>query len=209
MTTRTDHVLHHVILFRKLFLNRTLNYEERMTKYVDVLDKDVDALRAIAPNLGDGNRRLDLITYNDSCFSSNDGKTTIWMSEDNRPLRPKGDGRSIMVSEFLCESHGPSKLSPSQQVQHPGVYRESVVIMKPGKNADSYCTNSDLVEHLKNGILIFKILHPGCDALFLFDNSQNHRSLAPNALKAKVLPIKDDGKNVKLQRDGWVRNHTI
>jgi hypothetical protein len=38
---------------------------------------------------------------------------------------------------------------------------------------------------------------------FLFDNSQNHHALAPNALNAKVLPLKDNGANVKAQRDGW------
>ena len=30
----------------------------------------------------------------------------IWMDEDRNVLRPKGSGRSIMVSEFLCECHG-------------------------------------------------------------------------------------------------------
>ena len=50
---------------------------------------------------------------------------------------------------------------------------------------------------------IFKILHPGCDGLFLFDNSQNHRSLPSDALRASALNLSDGGKNVQKQRSGW------
>ena len=51
-------------------------------------------------------------------------------------------------------------------------------------------------------IQMFKILHTGGDALFMFDNSQNHHPLPPDALIAKVLPLKNDGSKVKAQRDG-------
>lgn len=191
-----------VVQYRSEFLERMLKYEKRMTKYKD---KPVDdgILVAVDPILDEGVRRLVLVTHDESCFSSNDGKTTIWMDEDNLPLRPKGEGRSIMVSDFLCECHGPLKLSSEQQRENPNTEPESVTIIKPGKNADGYWTNSDLVKQLEKVVLIFKVLHPDCDALFMFDNSQNHRALPPDALNAKVLPIKDGGKNVKPQRDGW------
>ena len=191
-----------VVQYRDEFLQRMLIYERRMTKYEDA-PNTADIMIAVPPHLNQGERRLVLVTHDESCFSSNDGKTTIWMSEDNRPLRPKGEGRSVMVSDFLCECHGPLSLSPEQQAQHPGVTPESVVIIKPGKNGDGYWTNSDLVKQLEKAILIFKIIHPDCDALFMFDNSQNHRALPPDALNAKVLPLKDGGKNVKPQRNGW------
>jgi hypothetical protein len=37
----------------------------------------------------------------------------------------------------------------------------------------------------------------------MFDNSQNHHALPPDALNAKVLTIKDGGKNIEPQRNGF------
>jgi hypothetical protein len=90
-----------------------------------------------------------------------------------------------------------------QRALFPNIVAESVMTIKPGKNADGYWTNSDLVAQLKNVIQIVQVLHPYSGSVFMFDNSQNHRSLPPDALNPNVLPIKDGGKNVKSQRDGW------
>ena len=54
----------------------------------------------------DSERKIVLVTHDESCFSSNDGRKTIWLDQDHNILRPKGEGRSIMVSAFLCECHG-------------------------------------------------------------------------------------------------------
>ena len=40
-------------------------------------------------------------------------------------------------------------------------------------------------------------------SLFMFDNSQNHRALPPDALRASVLNFKDGGKTIVNQRAGW------
>ena len=128
----------------------------------------------------------------------------IWMDEDRNFLRPKGSGRSIMVSEFLCECHGPMKLSDEQRISNPDVPSETVRIIKPGNNADGYWMNTDLVEQLETrAIPIFKILHPNCIALYMFDYSQNHHALALDVLRASALNLKDGGKNIKHQRDSW------
>ncbi|KAH6565171.1 hypothetical protein BASA62_007455 [Batrachochytrium salamandrivorans] len=110
----------------------------------------------------------------------------------------------MMVSEFLCKCHGPMRLSVSQQLAHPSVLSETLCVIKPGKNADGYWTNKDLAEQLEfRAIPIFKILHPNCIRLFLFDNSMNHHAFAPDALKSVGLPLKDEGKNMKKMRNGW------
>jgi hypothetical protein len=50
---------------------------------------------------------------------------------------------------------------------------------------------------------IFKILHPGCDVFFAFDNSQNHHAMAPVTLVASRLNLNDGGKHVMTTRNGW------
>jgi len=84
------------------------------------------------------------------------------------------------------------------------VPKEARVIIKPGNNGDGYWTNADLVKQVKEkAIPIFEIMHPGCDALFAFDNSQNHRAMTPDALVASRLNLRDGGKHVQKTRNGW------
>ncbi|KAH6583636.1 hypothetical protein BASA61_007904 [Batrachochytrium salamandrivorans] len=188
-----------VVAYRTSFLDRM----NRRLPFMATYTGD-DMMTVILPNLAAGSKQIVVITHDESCFSSHDGKRTIWMDQERKPLRPKGDGRSMMVSEFLCECHGPMRLSVAQQLAHPSVLSETLCVIKPGKNADGYWTNKDLAEQLEfRAIPIFKILHPNCIGLFLFDNSMNHHAFAPDALKSVGLPLKDGGKNMKKMRNGW------
>lgn len=59
---------------------------------------------------------------------------------------------------------------------------------------------AQLLEHIKNPISIFEQVHPDCVALFVFDQSPNHASLGPDALRAFEMNKGDGGKQQK-QRD--------
>jgi hypothetical protein len=48
-------------------------------------------------------KEIILVTHDESTFSANDGRRSCWVKEEENPLRPKGKGRGIMVSEFLTE----------------------------------------------------------------------------------------------------------
>ena len=191
---RTD-----VVAYREYFFKRI---EDRLP-FIDTFEGD-DMSTMVMPDIADDQKHIVVVTHDESCFDSHDGKKMVWMDQDNMPLRPKSDGRSIMVSEFICECHGPMKLSEAQRIKYPEQPSETVQLIKPGKNGDGYWTNADLVQQLEvRAIPFFKILHPDCVGLFLFDNSQNHHPLAPDALRASVLNLKDGSKNVKPQRDGF------
>jgi hypothetical protein len=178
-----------VVEHRKMFLDEIAGFQRRTFTYV--FD---DLETAIGPELRDGENPIVLVAHDESCFISFEGKKTIWMENDRQPLRPKGQGRSIMVSEFLCECHGRLFLTPEQQAIHPHPPTGVRVIIKRGKNGDGYWANAELVKQLKEKAMpIFKILHPGCDALFAFDNSQNHHAMAPDALVASQLILNDGG----------------
>ena len=144
------------------------------------------------------------MVHDKSFFSSYDGKRTVWVRGDGHPIRPKGQGRSIMVSEFLCECHGRLKLTADMASRHPDLPKEATVIIFPGKNADGYWNNSDLVKRTTIKVMpLFKVLHPDCDALIMFENSQNHHAFAPDALVENRLNKRDGGKRVHLTRRGW------
>jgi hypothetical protein len=87
-----------VVEYPEAFLKRMLEYANYFFQH-----KGDDMNIEMAPVLESSQRLLVLVTHDKSCFSSHDGKATIWMDANDWPLRPKGQGRSIMVSEFLCE----------------------------------------------------------------------------------------------------------
>jgi len=60
------------------------------------------------------NKKIILITYDECIFYSNDRKWGVWAKSEELPLRKKGNGCSIMVSEFLSEKCGQLKLNAQQ-----------------------------------------------------------------------------------------------
>lgn len=189
-----------VVEYRKKFLDEMEIFQKRMPIYEGEsmeIRKD--------PELPGDVKTLIMVVHDESCFQSNDGGKTCWFDEDHRPIRPTSAGKSLMVSAFLCECHGILRLSDEQSSQHPGIEKDSTEIIKPGSNAEGYWTNADLVKQCKQKAMpIFKVLHPNCDAIFVFDNSANHHAFSPDALVASRLNLKDGGVNLKtIMRDGW------
>jgi hypothetical protein len=109
-----------------------------------------------------------------------------------------------MVSTFLCECHCILRLDNDLLKQHPDIPADSTVLINPGANFEGYFKNSDLIAQVKDKALpIFKVLHPDCDGLFMFDNSQNHHAKAPNALNASKMNVTNGGVNQQIMRNGW------
>ena len=109
-----------------------------------------------------------------------------------------------MVSAFLCECHGILRLDDEMKIQRPDVPVDSTVFLKPGANSEGYWKNSDLIVQVKDtAIPIFKLMHQDCDALFMFDNSQNHHVKAPDVLNANRMNLSNGSLNQRLMRDGW------
>lgn len=53
------------------------------------------------------------------------------------------------------------------------------------------------MKQMEEAIIIFELAHPGKQALFVFDNSSAHGSLAPDALRAWEMNMSDGGKQRK------------
>lgn len=123
------------------------------------------------------NRHI-LVTHDECVFYSNDAKKSMWLEENEGIIRKKGQGGSIMVSEFLCSCHGRLRLDPATAEQL-GLPAEAREIIKPGKNADGYWTSEQMVKQLTEKALpIFNALHPGCIGGY-----------AKSFLKAQLIPL--------------------
>jgi hypothetical protein len=127
-----------VVKYRKIFLTQMEEFERLMPR-----PDENDIMVIIEPSLNPGDKRYILVTHDESIFYSNDGKKTFWGPKGHMPLRKKGAGLSIHVSDFLTEIDGRLRFENE----------EACVIMKPGVNRDGWWTSELLVKQVR----IFKV----------------------------------------------------
>ena len=115
------------------------------------------------------------------------------MRAGEQPLRKKGRGRLIHVSEFISEENGRLVVLD----EHGKIVRDAQKVIFPGSNGDPWWDTDQLIVQMKSAIEIFEAAHPGCQALFIFDQSSAHASLLPDALKAFNMNKSNGGAQCK------------
>jgi hypothetical protein len=145
----------------------------------------------------------------ESTYHANDGLTEGWMTEDWYPLRPKGQGSGINVSDFVT----PAGRLRAPQGTHPdclpkyGLAKSlrmdashAANVMECGKGI--WWNSELLVKPLEEvAIPTFNLAFPGCQALFVFDNATFHCRFKDNALSAAKVNLYPGGKQ-PLMRPG-------
>jgi hypothetical protein len=95
-----------VVMYRDEFVKRWMGatgYEKRMHQW----DNDGNELRPTGFPVKGGRFRIIPVTHDESTFYQNDERKTVWAQKSERPLpKPKGEGQSIMVSDFLTAEWG-------------------------------------------------------------------------------------------------------
>lgn len=122
-----------VVLARKNFLNELSTFE-----YLMPIPSEDDIMVLNEPILAPEKKKHILVVHDESIFYANDGKKTYWGPKDHVPLRKKGMGLSLHVSDFLTEAKGRLKFGED----------EACVMMKPGVNRDGWWTSEDLIEQV-------------------------------------------------------------
>ncbi|KAJ7660876.1 hypothetical protein DFH06DRAFT_954410, partial [Mycena polygramma] len=181
-----------VVAYRTAFVKRWLErYEPRMVVY----DNDGKAVKTPEGYKGQP-FRLILVTHDESTFFAHDRRKTGWLSSvvKGKPLA-KGEGESIMASEFLTLEWG--RLVDGVD--------EARLLFRAGKNRDGYFTSEELLAQVDRAIDIFEAKTKGfATGLFLFDNAPSHRKRAADALSARQMV-----KGPKLDPGPRMRNGTL
>lgn len=115
------------------------------------------------------------------------------LCEGEQPLQKKSCGRLIHVSDFICSEMGRLILRD----QDGNIVQDAQKIIFPGANGDPWWDTEQLIAQIKSAIEIFEAAHPGCQALFIFDQSSTHASLPLDALKAFEMNKSNGGKQQK------------
>ncbi|KAG2210685.1 hypothetical protein INT45_003996 [Circinella minor] len=164
-----------VVKYRQAWAKRMMQYRERMETYKS------DAVETVIEPalLASAQKKLVLVTHNESTFYANDGKQTLWLQEGETVLRNKSPGQSIMISEFQCPCHGTMRSAAWT----------SWTYFYAGTNREGYWTSKDMIKQLtENTIPLFEILHADAQAVFIFDQSSNHNAYPRDALLAHNMP---------------------
>ena len=158
----------------------------------------------IPPTCLEPGMKKHVIVIHDECiFYSNDSQQSMWLQEGESVLKKKGNGGSIMVSEFLCACHGRLRIS-KEQAENLGIPDSAQKIIKPGKNKDGYWKSEDMVAQLRDLALpFFDALHPNCTGVFLFDQSTNHNAYSEDALLASRMTLNPKTEKKWRFKNGW------
>jgi hypothetical protein len=65
----------------------------------------------ISADLRVGEKKVVLLTHDESSFEFHGGKRFVWLESEKNVLKPKGSGRSLMVSQFLCQCQGAMEIT--------------------------------------------------------------------------------------------------
>ena len=138
---------------------------------------------------------LILVTHDESTFYQNDQWKIYWGHPGSATPKPKGEGVSLMVSDFLASEWGRLRdnnrcviaASPSPQT-HTSSPSEAQIIFRPGKSRDRWFTSNHLLAQVDNAIDIFNNLTRGyAQVLFLFNNALNHHKCTDDAISAQNM----------------------
>ena len=193
-----------VLEYRKQFLKEMQDFERLMPTF------EGENMEQKNPLLLDHEKLHILVTHDECLFYSNDDRPIIWAPLGKPPLRKKGQGKSIMVSDFLLETIGRLKLTEQDSLLNPNIPFEARKYLKPGKNEEGWWTAEHLIDQVINyAIPIFEILYPNAIAVFAFDNSTNHGAMAKNALNVMNMNVNPGGKQALMRSTFFGPNKTF
>ena len=133
-----------VVIYRKEWLKRMFEYQKLMKDF----DGDLMDI-IIEPQLNPGEKEIVQVTHDECHFYANDGQRRIWMREDEDILRSKHQGRSIMVSAFLCPCHGLLRLSDEQLQANPHIKNKEALVFR-SIQTDGYWKSEHMLDQVCN-----------------------------------------------------------
>ena len=153
-----------------------------------------------------------LLFHDESVFHSNDDQSWVWGEKGKQPIKPKGLGRGIMVSDFVDEYNGLLALTDEEfwrgKLQYPNLKQAARVLLKYGAESEGYWNSDKFIAQVKDVIYIVKVKYPEqfYDVYWFFDQSSGHTAFADDALNAKKMNVKPGGSQPKMRDTYWSGN---
>lgn len=172
---------------------------------------DENTLEPLPLELNPGDREHILIVQDESIFHANDQRRSVWLAENKAmPLRQKGNGRAVHVSDFLCEKSETGRLSLTDKQQKVNAdlpedcrlkNTDARKIIYPGKGKDDWWDMKQLLLQVEDAIKIFERIHPQAVGVFVFDCSSAHEAFGEHALNVNNMNVNPGGKGARKMRN--------
>ncbi|KXN89679.1 hypothetical protein AN958_05341 [Leucoagaricus sp. SymC.cos] len=180
---------------QEIFLPKLAELEPRIACYVP--NPETGKLERVEPDLAPGEKEIIPLWQDETCCQANEHASSAWLHEDQQPLRKKSRGQLIHFSDLIEQVSGWLIVKN----ENGTVIKSARKIIFPGSNGDPWWDCQQLIEQVRTqAIPIFEEAHPGCQAVFFFDQSSAHAALPPDALKA-FETNKGNGRKQRRQRN--------
>ncbi|KAI0250190.1 hypothetical protein BJV78DRAFT_1155347 [Lactifluus subvellereus] len=151
-------------------------------------NKDLEIIQpTLNPGTMDSEWKHIPIHHDESIFRSNELQQRVWVTGGKMPLRKKGQGKAIHVSDFITKEMGRLSLSEVQISYDNALPKDkrleihdSREIIYPGKNADGWWMGEMLIKQ------------------FFFDQSSAHGAFAKDALNSNEMNVKPGGNQRRM-----------
>ena len=199
-----DHEWCNVVKYRnEVFLLLMAEYEILMMKWIKCKDGTFDCVK---PELGPGEKQIITLFQDKSSFHAGKYKSNVWLVHflllmvlfwygcgrlwnDKQKLIKKGHGWIIHMSDLIEENR-----HLVIQNQDGVIIKDAQCITYPGANSDTWWDLPQLLKQIEKALSNFEEAHPGCCALFIFDQSSVHASLRPEVLCTFDMNRSNGGK---------------
>ena len=153
-----------VVEYRKIYLRKLEALESTHAPHQPTSDE---------PPLEPSDRRkLVLLFHDESTFHSNDNQGWMWAEKGKQLIKPKSQGRGIMVSDFVNKHNGYLCLEfDGEKYSHPVMWKEARYFFKIGAEDEGYWDSDKFLNQVDHSITIaeLKYLKETHSLVFLFD----------------------------------------
>ncbi|KAF8597420.1 hypothetical protein BDV93DRAFT_452909, partial [Ceratobasidium sp. AG-I] len=147
-----------------------------LEKHSKVYDNNGHEIPSVTP----ADRPVVIWTHDESTYQQNDQPQLIWNSpEPSNYPQPKGEGRTLMVANFVSSEHG-FLVSLDKK-------SNACVLFEAGKNREAYFNNSRVLAQTTTVLDILARDYPNEDHVFIFDNATIHTKRPADALSVLAM----------------------
>jgi hypothetical protein len=187
-----------VVVARKKYIDDYKMYQSRSRMFGGA---NLDILAQVDPEVLGDNRETVFIFHDESTVHAKERPCVAWLLPGTSEIRSKNAGRLIHISDFILETTGHLKLSPTEfekSQEESGKKPESAdaaAVIYPSTKGDKWWDMEQLCHQVAHrAIPIFETTHPNLQAVFVFDCSLAHGAYAKSALRVQNMNLKPGGK---------------
>ena len=149
--------------------------------------------------------------HDESAYNTSEDTPILWGEKGKLPIKPKGKGSSIMISEFIEEKDGYLALSDEQyefEVTNTDqdIEKSALAVLEIGEHREGYWNSDRFMEQVGKAVKIADMKYPpsqGYHHVWCFDHSCGHTAFAEDALIASKMNKGPGGKQPRMRDTVW------